>query len=57
MKKVGRPPFPKAMRRGYKVLVSLSASETKAIRAAAGDDPLAAWIRDVALRAARRRAR
>jgi hypothetical protein len=51
---IGRPPFPKAKLRAYKVLVSLSPGETKALRAAAAGEPLAAWIRDAALRAARR---
>jgi hypothetical protein len=52
--KMGRPPFPRAKLRAYKVLVSLSPSEKAAIRAAAGDEALAAWIRAAALRAARR---
>jgi hypothetical protein len=52
--KLGRPPLPKAKLRAYKVLVSLSPSETKAIRTAAAGEPLAAWIREAALRAARR---
>jgi len=53
----GRPPFPKAKLRTVKVLVSLSPGEARAIRAAAGDEPVAAWLREVGLRAARRRAK
>ena len=52
---IGRPPFPKAKLRAYKVLVFLSPSETKALRAAAAGVPLAAWIRETALRAAARK--
>ena len=51
---LGRPPLPRAKLRAYEVLVSLSPSETKAIRAAAGDVPVAAWIRNAALHVARR---
>jgi hypothetical protein len=52
--KRGRPPLPKAKLRAYKVLVALNPIEEKAIRAAAADVSLTAWIRDAALRAARR---
>jgi hypothetical protein len=53
MPRIGRPPLQKGKLRAYKVLVSLSPGETKVIRAAAGGAPLAAWIRNAALRAAR----
>lgn len=53
--RIGRPPIPKAERRGFKVLVALNASEAKAIRAAAGGEPLAVWFRELGLRAARRK--
>lgn len=49
-----RPPFPKARLRAFKVLVSLSPSETATLRKAAGEQPLAVWIREAALRAAQR---
>jgi hypothetical protein len=53
--KLGRPPIPKTERRGFKVLVALNAAEAKAIRAAAGGQPLAVWFRELGLRAAKRR--
>jgi len=53
----GRPPIPKAERRGFKVLVALNVAERRAIEAAAGDVPLAVWFRELGLRAARRRAK
>ena len=53
--RIGRPPIPKAERRGFKVLVALNAAEEKAIRAGAGGRPLAVWFRELGLRAARRR--
>jgi len=55
--RIGRPPLPKSQLRRIKVLVSLSPGEGKALRIAAAGEPLATWIREVALRAARRRAR
>ena len=53
--KIGRPPLPKAQLRAYKVLISLSPREAKAIETAARGAPLAVSIREAALRAARRR--
>jgi len=53
--RIGRPPIAKAERRSYKVLVALNVAEARAIRAAAGDVPLAVWLRELGLRAARRK--
>jgi hypothetical protein len=52
---MGRPPFPKAKLRSFKVLVALNPTEAVAIRKAAGGVPLSVWIRDMALRAAARK--
>ena len=50
----GRPPKTAADKRSEAILVSLTPAERELIKAAAGDEPLAVWARDVMLRAARR---
>lgn len=50
----GGKPKPIAERRRHAVLLRLSDVELRAIEAAAEGSPLATWIRDAALRAARR---
>jgi len=52
---IGRAPYPPHKLRSFKTLVALTPGEAAAIRSAAGSKPIAVWIRDVALRAARRR--
>jgi hypothetical protein len=52
---MGRPPLPKSKLRRHAVLVKLADAEIAAIRRAAGRVPLAAWMRALALRAARNR--
>jgi len=54
-KGAGRKPIAPAERRRHAVLLRLSVAELEAIEAAAKGEPLATWLRDVALRAARRR--
>jgi len=55
MARMGRPPFPLSQRRTQKVLLALTRSELAAIRRAAGEQPVAVWTRQAALRAARSR--
>lgn len=53
----GRKPRPPQTVRSVPILLRVSPVERAALDAAAGDVPLATWLRDVALRAARRRTR
>src|SRR5215468_8634449 len=55
MARRGRPPYPASRRRTHKTLVSLTTEELALIRRAAAGAPIAVWIRNVALRTARRR--
>lgn len=55
-RKPGRPPLPPGERRGVAVLIDMREDEREALRAKAeaAGKPLAAWAREVLLRAARR---
>lgn len=53
----GRKPLPPEERRDRPVFVRLTRDEETLLSDAAAGEPLAAWIRDAALRAARRRER
>jgi hypothetical protein len=52
MKKMGRPPKPKADRKSVFVKVLLTPAEKKTLEAAAGDTDLSAWARAILLAAA-----
>lgn len=52
-KKRGRPKGPKSARRDLDLRVPVTKAEAAEIRKAAGETPVAEWLRDLALREAR----
>lgn len=56
MTKMGRPKLPKSEKKSDRVEIRLSVDERAAFEAAAGKAglPLSEWLRDLALKAARR---
>ncbi len=51
----GPKPLPESERRRHAVLVVLNDAEREAVASAADGSPLAVWVREAALRAARRK--
>jgi len=53
----GRPPLPPERKLGERVLVNLTTAEREALERAAGEEPLAAYLRRLVLRHLARRPR
>lgn len=51
--KTGPKPLPKTIRRSRMIGVAVNDSEMAVLRQAAGHVPVAVWVRDVALKAAK----
>jgi hypothetical protein len=51
--KTGPKPLPKTLRRSRMIGVAVNDSEMAALRKAAGHTPVAVWVRDLALKAAK----
>ena len=52
---MGRPPLPKDERRDRSVFIRLTRQELELLEEAAGGEPVASFIRDLVLRALKRR--
>lgn len=52
-KKRGRPPLPASERRDHDIKVPVTDAEHQLIARAAGETPIAVWLRDLAIASAR----